>query len=122
MERNPEDFRGFLGADWERYLRGMATASMPGDELALRALADAYGVNVSIVTAEKSQWVLRYAPRQTLSDREVFLLWHGGEVPIYMMLRRESAWTTLCTSLTGQSGGWLRKDAVHPDTLDGYAL
>ena len=74
---HPADFRPFLGNDWEAYLAGMAQAGTPGDELMLRAAADALGLPVNIVTADAFMWLLRWAPPRQAAAREATLAFLG---------------------------------------------
>ena len=45
---------------WRRYLRRMAKARTWGDEITLRAIADAYDVKIHLVTSAREHWLLRY--------------------------------------------------------------
>lgn len=74
---HPAAFRPFLGDDWGAYLAGMARAGTPGDELMLRAAADALGLPVNIVTADAFMWLLHYAPPRQAGAREATLAFLG---------------------------------------------
>lgn len=98
MRCNPEEYRVFLGEDFDAYLRGMSKVGTSGDELTLRAVADHFGVVMNIITADSFMWFLRYAPQQTKSQREVFVA-HVAPFQ-YMPIRRRSPMTLLRLNLT----------------------
>ena len=63
--RADEAFFGamFDGADeLDAYLATMAMPRTWGDELTLRAAADAFGVSVHVITSTETNWYLRYDP------------------------------------------------------------
>eukprot|EP00887_Chlorella_sp_A99_P007222 scaffold2.g7222.t1 len=97
MRGSPEEYAGFLGDDWQHYLQAMARLGTPGDELALRAVADHFGCAVNIVTPDAFMWLLRYAPRRTKTLREVFLGFAGPGS--WFPIRRQTAMTTLKLTL-----------------------
>merc|ERR1712039_508043 len=63
--RQNSDFFGILfetGEEFEKYLAGMAKDRTWGDELTLRAIVEAYGCVVHLVTSESANWYLVYHP------------------------------------------------------------
>ena len=62
MVSHPESYSAFVGdaAEWERYATNMGRSRTWGDELTLRAAAEAFGVVVHVVTTEKQNWLLHY--------------------------------------------------------------
>jgi len=75
MQAGPEEFRAFFekDEDWETYITGMAKNCTWGDELTLRAVADAAGVKIHLVTSDSDNWYLEYQPADGASIRELFL-------------------------------------------------
>lgn len=67
------EFDCFLGEDFDSYVRGMARACTWGDELTLRAVCDAYGVIINVVTSDVANWWLTYKPAELKNPRELFL-------------------------------------------------
>lgn len=98
MRSSPEEFAYFLGDDFDAYLAAMARPGTAADELTLRALADRLGVPITVVSGDKYVWCVRYPPRHTLSQREVFLAVMAPAS--YASLRRQSALTSLRLSLS----------------------
>jgi hypothetical protein len=45
-----------------------------GDELTLRALCDAFGVNIHVITTAKENWHLRYEPTVEANHRRHLFL------------------------------------------------
>merc|ERR1719188_885269 len=75
MRKRPADFRVYFEADkdWDDYLKGMALGGTWGDELTLRAVADALRVKIHVVTSDLENWYLQYEPAAIPPIREVFL-------------------------------------------------
>ncbi|GAB4820086.1 hypothetical protein N2152v2_007132 [Parachlorella kessleri] len=97
MRASPEEYAVFLGEDLDAYLKAMARPGVAGDELTLRAVADHFGIVVNLVTADSFMWFLRYAPKVTKSQREVFLA-HVAPY-VYLPIRRRSPMTMLRLNL-----------------------
>lgn len=74
MKGCPSDFRVFFEAekDWDDYIGGMELPGTWGDELTLRAVADAACVKIHVVTSDTENWYLQYTPAGT-PVRELFL-------------------------------------------------
>jgi len=51
-----DDFEGFLGQGFDEYCDAMARPGTWGDEITLRALSDALGVVVHVITSEAKNW------------------------------------------------------------------
>ena len=69
-------YSGFIGdeADWWAYLGRMRDPGEWGDELTLRAVSDAYGVIVHLVTSERDYFNILYEPKEARPPhRHVFL-------------------------------------------------
>jgi hypothetical protein len=64
MRARPGAFRAYFDtpAEWDAYLAGMARPATWGDELCIRAIADAFGAAVHIVTSTEENWLLNYEP------------------------------------------------------------
>lgn len=67
----------------------------------LRALGDAFGLPVNIVTSDPFMWFQRYAPSHTATQREVTLAFLGPAT--WMPVRRQGALAALRLTLTGSS-------------------
>ncbi|KAK9826434.1 hypothetical protein WJX81_005249 [Elliptochloris bilobata] len=68
-----DTFAPFLGESFQGYTAAMAREGTWGDELTLRAVSNAYGVIVNVVTSDQHNWFQRYKPEQVMAPREVFL-------------------------------------------------
>jgi hypothetical protein len=102
------EYASFLGDDYPAYLAAMSRPGTAGDELVLRALCDRFGLPATAVTGDEVIWCVRYPPRHTQSQREVFLaVAPGGH---FATVRRQSAMTALKLSL-GRSDSKGRKKA-----------
>ena len=100
MRQEPTtEYAAFLGNDFQRYLDHMSQPGVAGDELVLRALADRFGLPITVVTGDEVIWCVRYPPRDTYSQREVFLAVTPGAR--FSAVRRQSAITTLKLTFTG---------------------
>lgn len=75
MERSPDNFSPFVGDenDYRVYLAEMQRDRSWGDELTIRAAADAFGVRIHVITTEKENFLLHYEPERQKSDRILFL-------------------------------------------------
>eukprot|EP00440_Ansanella_granifera_P011964 gb/GFBE01013001.1/.p1 GENE.gb/GFBE01013001.1/~~gb/GFBE01013001.1/.p1 ORF type:complete len:312 (+),score=69.57 gb/GFBE01013001.1/:1-936(+) len=66
----------FISAEeFAAYVEDMAKPAVWGDELVLRAIADAYGATVHVITSSEDNWYLVYKPQleRTLATRHLFL-------------------------------------------------
>ena len=105
MRQCPDEYACFLGDDYDAYLKAMSRPGVAGDELILRALADRFGLPITVVTGDEVIWCVRYPPRNTMTQRQVFLA--VAPTARFSVVRRQSAITTLklITSFgNGQSG------------------
>merc|ERR1712194_553919 len=59
-----EDFSPYLAEEFDDYLKIMRKNRTWGDELTLRAAADAYGVRIYIISTERDNYLLEYAPEK----------------------------------------------------------
>ena len=73
MHSHSSSFSPYIGSetDWTTYMRGMARTKTWADELTLRALCDALGVTIHIITSTKDNWHLLYTPQQHLHQDNV---------------------------------------------------
>lgn len=96
------EYEGFLGEDYETYLKGMAREYTWGDELTLRAVCDCFGVVINVVTSESTNWYLKYEPPEVKVPQEVFLTYIS---PVhYNSLRRRSSLRKLQRALSNSFG------------------
>jgi hypothetical protein len=67
---HPESFSMFVGDsdDWARYISKMEKNRTWGDELTLRAAAEAFSVTIHVVTTEHENWLLRYDSREDCAN------------------------------------------------------
>ena len=75
----------FFGAMFERgefetYVEDMANPKTWGDELTLRAVADALGCAVHVVTSNEANWYLQYTPTDELPVRKHLFLTYVAPV------------------------------------------
>jgi len=98
LRDNLEEHFRYLGMDFPAYLTAMAKPGVGGDELVLRALADRFGIPITVVTGDEVIWCVRYPPRRTLSQREVFLA--VAPNACFSAVRRRSAITSLKLTLS----------------------
>ena len=79
LKAHPDEYSFFVGdeSEWQDYLRKMSFDRSWGDELTIRAAADALGCLVHVVTTEKDNWLLKYGEEQNAGSsdqkRECFL-------------------------------------------------
>ena len=76
--RQHRDFYGMFfegDSEFETYCRNMASARTWGDELTLKAVGDAFGCTVHVVTSTEENWHLEYAPEEAKIDKICFLLY-----------------------------------------------
>lgn len=75
MSNNLVDFSPFLGGELhaKRYLETMALNRTWGDELTLRACADAYQVTIHVVTSSPENWYLRYPPGNHAPRKHIYI-------------------------------------------------
>ena len=61
---NTERFSFFVGdeLEWKEYIQKQSQLKTWGDELTLRAAAEAYKVTIHVTTTERSNWLLHYLP------------------------------------------------------------
>jgi len=71
MKKHSDFFSMFFDgpADFKAYLRDMARSRTWGDELTLRAVVEAYGCVMHVITSEPANWYLVYKPEST-GDRD----------------------------------------------------
>mmetsp|Transcript_11634 Transcript_11634/g.23584 ORF Transcript_11634/g.23584 Transcript_11634/m.23584 type:complete len:155 (-) Transcript_11634:63-527(-) len=81
LRRRSDRYSGFFSSEDEflAYLSEMSALRTWGDELVLRAIADAYDVTLHVVTSSEENWYLVYSPepdeesqgtsRPTVTDR-----------------------------------------------------
>eukprot|EP00756_Hemistasia_phaeocysticola_P043967 Hpha_TRINITY_DN17550_c0_g1::TRINITY_DN17550_c0_g1_i1::g.92575::m.92575 len=62
VRRHPQGFAEFVGEEFSDYLDHMSKLSTWGDELTIRAISDAAGITVHVITSDESNWYLRYDP------------------------------------------------------------
>jgi hypothetical protein len=100
MRQEPTtEYAAFLGNDFHKYLDYMSQPGVAGDELVLRALADRFGLPITVVTGDEVIWCVRYPARDTFCAREVFLAVAPGAR--FSSIRRQSAITTLKLTFSG---------------------
>ena len=77
LRLNTEKFSFFVGSDdeWNSYIVKMSQTKTWGDELTLRAAAEAYNCTIHVTTTEKQNWLLHYYGAEGDSDtvRALFL-------------------------------------------------
>jgi len=76
LRRNPGDFPSFFEeGGWEDYLQKMTVVRTWGDEMTLRACAEAFGVRVHVVSSTEENWHLVYEPEGGVGPaaRQLFL-------------------------------------------------
>ena len=74
----PDNFSVFVGDsnDWSQYIKTMSQNRTWGDELTMRAAAEAFSVSIHVVTTEHENWLLKYNSIEDSSDgsqRQLFL-------------------------------------------------
>lgn len=75
---NPDNFSVFVGNsdDWRQYISTMSQNRTWGDELTMRAAAEAFSVSIHVVTTEHENWLLKYNSIEgsdTDDKRQLFL-------------------------------------------------
>ena len=78
MRMHQDAFAPFVGSDedFRIYLSDMEKEKTWGDELTLRAAADAFNIKIHIITTESENYLLHYDPESvgtTAVKRHVFL-------------------------------------------------
>merc|ERR1712107_153077 len=70
-----EEFLPFFEgeAEWKQYLQTMGKNKTWGDELTLKAAADAFCTRVHVVTSTEENWYLTYDPEKFECPKEVFV-------------------------------------------------
>ena len=60
MKAHDDEFSMYFDdlIEWQSYLSGMSQSRTWGDELTLRAIADAYGVHIHVITSTTDNWYL----------------------------------------------------------------
>uniref|UniRef100_A0A1D1ZRD3 OTU domain-containing protein n=1 Tax=Auxenochlorella protothecoides TaxID=3075 RepID=A0A1D1ZRD3_AUXPR len=81
MRRCPDEFRAFLGSDFDAYLASMSESGVWGDELTLRAISNALCITISVVIGATQ--MVRYIPTDYRQGKTVRRMWVG----------RTDAWT-----------------------------
>eukprot|EP01023_Acetabularia_acetabulum_P041297 TRINITY_DN401_c0_g1_i10.p2 TRINITY_DN401_c0_g1~~TRINITY_DN401_c0_g1_i10.p2 ORF type:complete len:281 (-),score=17.78 TRINITY_DN401_c0_g1_i10:439-1281(-) len=98
MRQNKGEFECFLGQDVPKYLKQMCKDREWGDELTLRAICESYGLVLNVISSQQNNWFLRYIPKHTLIQKEVFLTYIA---PVhYNAIRRQSSIAALSRRLT----------------------
>ncbi|KAF5834291.1 hypothetical protein DUNSADRAFT_9114 [Dunaliella salina] len=94
IKANPDDFRCFLGEDFDDYVKAMSVEGCWGDELTLRAACDSYGVIMHVVTSDETNWHLIYKPKGGVKcNVELFIAYIA---PIhYNAIRRKPSLKTM---------------------------
>ncbi|KAF8820409.1 OTU family cysteine protease [Cardiosporidium cionae] len=72
MKTHPDDFQIFFSSDsndFSNYLRQLSLAGNWGDELCIRAIADAFSCTMHILTTTPDNWYWRYDPANCDRDR-----------------------------------------------------
>eukprot|EP00931_Biecheleriopsis_adriatica_P115768 TRINITY_DN91520_c0_g1_i1.p1 TRINITY_DN91520_c0_g1~~TRINITY_DN91520_c0_g1_i1.p1 ORF type:complete len:348 (+),score=96.22 TRINITY_DN91520_c0_g1_i1:33-1046(+) len=74
MQERPDNYEALFGSKelFDAYLVEMGQAGVWGEELALRAIADAYGAMVHVLTSTEDNWYLLYRPA-VASGYHIFL-------------------------------------------------
>jgi hypothetical protein len=70
MLEHRDDYEAFLGESFAEYLTSMSTDGVWGDELCLRAVSDALGVVVHVVSSDEQGWYHLYVPDQQRQQRQ----------------------------------------------------
>lgn len=75
IESHSKQFSCFCvdGLEFRRYVKTMSRDRMWGDELTLRAICDAFGATIHVVTSQESAWYLKYTPEKPKTDKQIFL-------------------------------------------------
>lgn len=75
LKSRSEDYQvNFAEGEWDTYLADMRKLRTWGDEITLRAVADAFKVHVHLVTSTNENWYLVYRPSDPPDGaREIFL-------------------------------------------------
>lgn len=74
LSRREDSYRQFFPTgEWEKYLSDMGNLRTWGDELTLRAAADAFKVRIHLITSSDQMWYLVYDPVEGVSERELFI-------------------------------------------------
>ena len=76
MTDNANEYCEFVGdlRAWDKYIRSMSRPRTWGDQLTLRAVCDAFGVVIHLITTEQEHWHEVYQPQQPKPPfRHVFL-------------------------------------------------
>eukprot|EP00054_Salpingoeca_dolichothecata_P039205 m.278903 g.278903 ORF g.278903 m.278903 type:complete len:150 (+) comp98201_c0_seq1:151-600(+) len=75
IESNPDIFGIYFTsiAEFAIYVGNMRQEMTWGDELTLKAVTDAFGVIVNVITSHKSNWYLQYKPEKLKIPKRLFL-------------------------------------------------
>ena len=73
IERKAEFSCFFPGRAFDRYLTKMARSREWGDELTLRAICNALGVAIHVITSTSENWYLKYTPDEQQTAKQIFL-------------------------------------------------
>lgn len=104
MRDHRSDFEAFVGDDMDGWLKEMSQHESWGDELTLRALCEAYGIVINVITSDQQHWFMRYEPEaQPKKAAEVFITYIA---PIhYNAVRRKTQASQLRRSFSRQRSG-----------------
>lgn len=101
LREHQSDFEAFLGDDFDGWLSEMCQNESWGDELTLRAVCEAYGIVINVITSDQQHWFMRYEPQaQPKKAFEVFVTYIA---PIhYNAVRRKTQGGQLLRSFSRQ--------------------
>ncbi|EFN56859.1 hypothetical protein CHLNCDRAFT_144480 [Chlorella variabilis] len=106
MQQRRQDFEAFLGEDFGGYMRQMGRLGTWGDELTLRGICEALAVVVNVISSDRENWFLRYIPRTTRPQHEIFVTYIA---PLhYNAVRRQNTGARLRQSF-GRQGSQLAR-------------
>ncbi|KAL3159149.1 hypothetical protein ABBQ32_14134 [Trebouxia sp. C0010 RCD-2024] len=100
LREHRSDFEAFLGDDFNHWLKEMSQNGTWGDELTLRAICEAYGIVINVITSDQQHWFMRYEPEGTQPKKsvEVFVTYIA---PIhYNAVRRQTQTSQLRRSFS----------------------
>lgn len=70
MIENQADFVALFesSAAFERYIATMKNAGTWGDQITLRAVADAFGVHIHLITSDEKRWYYHFSPKDSAEE------------------------------------------------------
>ncbi|KAL0048207.1 hypothetical protein WJX82_009891 [Trebouxia sp. C0006] len=101
LREHRSDFEAFLGDDYDNWVKEMSRQESWGDELTLRAICEAYGIVINVITSDQQHWFMRYEPEvQPKKNVEVFVTYIA---PIhYNAVRRKTQAASIRRSFSRQ--------------------